>query len=63
MHSVHPLINQFEDSLVLIGFADVADDILTVRAVDSKHLSGFLLILKFLKDFGVNNLLKSRLPT
>ena len=57
MHSVHPFVNQFEDSLVLISLADVSDNILAIGAVDSKHLSCLLLILEFLKDLGVNNLL------
>ena len=62
MHLVHPFIDKFEDALVLVGLADVANNIFTVRAVDSEHLRCFLLVLELFQDFGVHNLLQSRLP-
>ena len=45
---VEPFINDLEYSLVLVGFADVLDDIFAVAAVDAEHLRCFTLILKLL---------------
>lgn len=41
LHLVEPLVNEVEDAFVLVGFADVSDDVLAVGAVNSKHLGGF----------------------
>ena len=51
---VHPLIDDFEDSLVLVGLADVLDDVLAVGAVDAEHLSCIILVFQLLEDLGVH---------
>ena len=52
---VHPFINDFEDSLVLISLADILDDILTVRAINTEHLCCIILVLQLLEDLGVDS--------
>ena len=59
---VDPLINNFEDSLVLVGLADVLDDILAVGAVDAEHLCCIILVLQLLEDLGVNGASELDLP-
>ena len=44
----------FEDSLVLVGLADVLDDVLAVRAVNAEHLSRIILVFQLLEDLGVH---------
>ena len=51
---VDPLIDDFEDSLVLVGLADVLDDVLAVGAVDAEHLSCIILVFQLLEDLGVH---------
>ena len=51
---VDPLIDDFEDSLVLVSLANVLDDVLAVRAVNSEHLSSIILVLQLLEDLGVH---------
>ena len=51
---VHPFINDFEDSLVLVSLADVLDNVLAVRAVNTEHLSCIILVLQLLEDLGVD---------
>ena len=63
LHLVEPLVDEVEDPLVLIGSAYVADDVLAVGAVDSKHLGCLLLVLQLLENLGVYYLLEGRLPT
>ena len=50
---VDPLIDDFEDSLVLVSLANVLDDVLAVRAVNSEHLSSIILVLQLLEDLGI----------
>ena len=51
---VHPFIDDFEDSLVLVSLADVLDNVLAVRAVNAEHLSCIILVLQLLEDLGVD---------
>ena len=51
---VDPLIDDFEDSLVLVSFADVLDNVLAVGAVTTEHLSCIMLGLQLLEDLGVH---------
>lgn len=59
---VHPLINGLENALVLVGLADVADDVLAVAAVDAEHLRGLLLVLQLFEDLLVHCALDVRSP-
>ena len=59
---VHPLIDNFEDSLVLVGLADVLDDVLTVGAIDAEHLHRIILVLQLLEDLGVHGASELYLP-
>ena len=59
---VHPLINDFEDSLVLVGFADVFNDILTVGTVNSEHLSCIILVFQLLENLCVHSAPKLYFP-
>ena len=51
---VHPFINDFEDSLVLVSLADILDDILTVGAINTEHLCCIILVLQLLEDLSVH---------
>ena len=51
---VDPFVNEFEDSLVLVGLANVLDDVFTVGAVDAEHLSCIILVFQLLEDLGVH---------
>ena len=59
---VHPFINDFEDSLVLVSLADILDDILTVRAINTEHLGCIILVLQLLEDLGVHGAPKLYFP-
>lgn len=59
----HPEADFLEDLFVLIGLADVADDVLTVGAVDAQHLGRILLGLELLKDLGFHDFVEFALPS
>ena len=59
---VHPLINDFEDSLVLVSLADVFDDILTVGTVNTEHLSCIILVFQLLENLCVHSAPKLYFP-
>ena len=59
---VNPLIDDFEDSLVLVSLADVLDDVLAVGAVDTEHLSCIILVLQLLEDLGIDGASELYLP-
>ena len=58
-----PFVDDLEDLFVLVGLADVLNDILTVRAVNIQHLSGITLILKLLQYLGIDSVPKMCLPS
>ena len=59
---VQPLVNQLEDSLVLVCLANVLNNILTVGAVNTKHLSRITFILKLLEYLSVNSSTQLEIP-
>ena len=63
MQDVKPLIYHLEYSFILVGFADVANDVVTIRAVDSQHLCGIIFILHLLENLLINNLTELCFPT
>ena len=62
MQIVDPLVDYLEDPLVLVGLANVLDDVLAVRAVDSEHLCGVALIFELLQDLSIDRVLELVLP-
>ena len=57
-----PLVDIFENALVLVGLADVLDDVLAVGAVHAQHLGRVALVLELLKDLRVDDTTQLRLP-